>query len=316
MTTQTLWSTIQQDGAAAVLDARPAEAFDACYLAIIAYSQNELDRAAHFMHLAAQAERENPVYTEGTAYLDRLLREGAEHVYASGEGFAAFIRGGGNVPLYDAVSKALQEVYRQRGAIRLLDIGVGDGLALLPALTGNVVDVTVVEPSTAMLARTEEQLRAREVPFTAFAETLQDFTAHAQSTWDVMQATFSLHNILPEERPALLRWLRDHGERLLIAEFDVPEFDQMHAPEHVRSVVERYRAGLTEYGDDRSLVAQGFLMPVMFGNFDRSAQRVTYETPLQVWVEQARAAGFAQVQTRLLYQYWWSPAYLIDARTS
>jgi len=64
---------------------------------------------------------------------------------------------------------------------------------------------------------------------------------------------------------------------------------------------------------ERDLVAQGFLMPVMFGYFDPTAARTNYEQPLQAWVVQLQAAGFCQVSPRLLCPCWWAPAYLLDA---
>ena len=65
---------------------------------------------------------------------------------------------------------------------------------------------------------------------------------------------------------------------------------------------------------DRDLVAQGFLMPVMFGHLNLTAARTNHEQPLQDWVVQLQAAGFCQVAPRLLYRYWWATAYLLDAR--
>jgi hypothetical protein len=87
----------------------------------------------------------------------------------------------------------------------------------------------------------------------------------------------------------------------------------MHAPHYVQSILDRCQVGLSEYeGEDRRLVAE-FIIPVMFGWFDRTAARTNYEHPLATWVEQLRAAGFSQIETRPIYDYWWSPAVLIDA---
>jgi hypothetical protein len=231
----------------------------------------------------------------------------------SPQAFSAFIRGGGNVPLYAATSAALRQVYVRSGARSLLDIGVGDGLALLPALTESIAHVGLVEPSAAMLDLTSAQLQERGVPFHAFRGTLQAFAARSDEHWDIVQATFSLQSLLPEERAPMLAWLRAHGRRLLIAEFDAPEFADMYAPDRVHYVADHFEQGLAEYQADGGLVAQGFLMPVMFGYFDRSAARTNYEQPIAAWAEQLRAAGFADVATTGLYRYWWAPAYLIEA---
>jgi hypothetical protein len=314
MTIEHLAQLVQHDGPAAALSAVPATADAAAYQALLAYSQQQPERAAAAMREAVRLAPADALFAAAATYLERLLRDGAQQVYASGAGFAAFVRGGGNVPLYEAVSQALAAVYRETGPLRLLDVGAGDGLALLPALTDDVTEVTLVEPSAAMLGRTEAALRARQLHFTAFAESLQAFAARPAGTWDVIQATWSLQSIPPVERGALLGWLRAHGSRLLIAEFDVPAMGSPDDPRHVLSVLERYRQGLAEYGAERELVAQEFLMPVLFGYFDPTAARVNYEQPIADWVAQLDAAGWRTVTTRPLYGYWWAPAYLIDAR--
>ena len=127
----------------------------------------------------------------------------------------------------------------------------------------------MIEPAGAMLRETCAALTERGVAFVARNETLQDFAAVSTEThYPIAQATFSLHNLLPDERQIYLHWLRQHCDRLLIAEFDVPLSLPMYAPNHVQSVVDRYGRGLAEY-DGQSGVAQGFLLPVLFGNFDR-----------------------------------------------
>ena len=253
------------------------------------------------------------VFAEAGVYLDRVVTHGKAGVYVDGEAFAAFIRGGGNVGLYAAASAALRAVYGEYNTLRLFDIGVGDGMALLPALSANVTRLDLLEPSAAMLNKTTAALDARGIPYHAANTTLQDFiAAGTDQQWDVIQATWSLQSLPPADRPAALRWMRDHTARLLIAEFDVPDFPELFAPERVLYVVNRYQRGLAEYAGDGGQVAQGFLMPVMFGYFDRSAARTNWEGPIAGWVESLRAAGFQTVQTRQLYAYFWADAYLIE----
>lgn len=310
-----LWQRIQTRGYGAVAALSPDEALDAFYLALAAFHAEEFDAAARFARRAAQLDAAHWVFAQAAAYLDRVVQHGKAGVYVDGEAFAAFIRGGGNVHLYAAVSAALREVYAAYPTLALLDIGVGDGLALLPALTESVSHVTLLEPSAAMLARTAESLRARGVEFTEINTTVQQFLQQgAEARWPVIQATWSLQSVPPEERPAIFAWLRAHGERVLIAEFDVPAFAAQLAPARVQYIVERYARGLAEYEGDGGVVAQGFLMPVLFGYFDASAARTNWEGPLDEWVTQLRAAGFTQIETRLLYRYFWADAYLIDAR--
>jgi hypothetical protein len=93
----------------------------------------------------------------------------------------------------------------------------------------------------------------------------------------------------------------------------VPGIGEQYDPARVAFMVDRYERGLAEYLDDGGLVAQGFLMPVFFGAFDRSAARTNYEQPIAAWEADLRAAGFSQVARRPLYDYWWATAYLVDA---
>jgi hypothetical protein len=314
MSAEILWDLFQTGGYAALRERAPASAFEACYLAVLAFGHLDFERAAWHMQRAVQLEPDHLVYSPALRYLQRVAHEGKQQVYTSPEAFTAFIRGGGNIPLYQAVSAALQQVYLRYERMRLLDIGVGDGLALVPALTGSVADVTLVEPSAALLAETQARLDERGVRYQAYAEPLQAFVGHARGDWDVTQATFSLQSIPHDQRSALLLWLREHSRRLLIVEFDVPPFAQVYAPAYVHSVIQRFTAGLAEYDEDRELVAQGFMIPIMFGFFDQTAERINFEQPLAAWKAQLQAAGFEQLETRVLYGYWWAPAFLLDAR--
>jgi len=312
MTADQFWDLFQLDGYAALREQEPATAFEACYLSVVAFGHDDFEGAALHMRHAAQFEPDNPVFSAALPYLQRVIQEGKRHVYTSPEAFATFIRGGGNIPLYESVSAALRRIYQGYDRMRLLDLG--DGRALIPALAGGTTELTLVEPSSALLANTRALLDQHDVIYQAYAEPLQVFIEHARGPWHVTQATFSLQSIPTHERDSLLRWLRDHSERLLVVEFDVPLFDQIYAPEHVRSVVQRFMAGLAEYDEDRDLVAQGFMMPVFFGFFDQTAERTNYEQPLSAWTAQLQAAGFPQIASRVLYPYWWARAFLLDAR--
>lgn len=316
MTVERLWDLFQLGGYAALREQAPATPFEACYLSVVAFGHDDFASAALHMRMAARLEPDNPVFSAALLYLQRVIQEGKGRVYSSPEAFTTFIRGGGNIPLYESVSAALRQVYQGYDRLRLLDIGVGDGRALIPALTDGVAELTLVEPSEALLASTRALLDRRGATYQAYAEQLQSFARHARGSWPVAQATFSLQSIPIHERVSLLRWLRGHAERLLVVEFDVPLFDRIYAPEHVRSVVQRFMAGVAEYGEDRDLVAQGFLIPVMFGFFDQTAERTNYEQPLAAWIGQLQAAGFPRIESRVLYPYWWAPAFVLDARSA
>lgn len=312
-----LWERYRAAGldAAAAVDAPSPDAI--LYLALLAFADERYAEAAAFAARAAEAAPADPLYAAAAAYLARVHREGKPNVYVSAEGFGAFIRGGGNVPLYRQTSAALTNHY-PADPFDLLDIGPGDGLALLPALTMAVRRVTLVEPAAPLLERSAAALAARGMPFDAFGGRLQELTADpamASRRFTVAQSTYCLHGIAPAERPALLSWLRAHADTLLVAEFDAPSMDEPLAPDLVRHVLDRYREGLGEYaGADFETVAQGFLMPVLFGYVDRGATRTTFEQPIEGWEAQLRAAGFTQVERQLLHRYWWAPAWLLVAR--
>lgn len=317
MSLEMLWERYNDEGYAALHTAQPDDALACFYLAVLAFGEGDFGRAAQWAAQAARRQPESRVYAQAAIYLERVTRLGKAGVYVDGAAFGAFIRGGGNVGLYAAVSAALRDVYAEYESLRLLDIGVGDGLALLPALRAAVQQVDLVEPSAALLESTRAALDARGVSYRDFNQTIQTFMvgeAGQTGRWDVIQATWSLQSIPPAERPALFAWLRAHSARVLIAEFDVPRFVALASPDQVRYVVERYEDGLAEYEGDGGLVAQGFLLPVMFGYFDRTAARTNWEGPIEEWADSLRAAGFGQVTARPLYPYFWAQAVLLDAR--
>jgi predicted N-acetyltransferase YhbS len=312
-----LWNLYRTGGLAAAARATGLSLDGLLYLALLAFADERYAEATAFAERAARASPEDLLSRAAAAYLARVAREGKRNVYVSEEGFGVFIRGGGNVPLYQETSAALARFY-PRTPFELLDIGVGDGMALLPALTPSVRQVTLVEPAAPLLERTTQALSARGVRFETFSGRLQEFAAEPgmqQRRWEVAQATFCLHSLPPSSRLELLRWLSSRCEVLLLAEFDAPRMDEPLMPELVRHVLGRYRVGLAEYvGADFDKVAQGFLMPVLFGYVDRSATRTTFEHPMADWEKLLREAGFTQVDRMELYPYWWAPACLLVAR--
>ncbi|HKN50945.1 MAG TPA: class I SAM-dependent methyltransferase [Amycolatopsis sp.] len=239
-----------------------------------------------------------------------LAGEGSAPVYDQPRAFTAFIRGGGNVELYRRLSGALAARYDSAKPESLLDIGCGDGLALVPALdaaTQVPKRIDLVEPSGALLDVVRDRLDGPHF----WAETAQDFLAHTEQSWALTQSTFALHALTPDERAGVLRSLRPRTSALVIAEFDVPEFVE-GSPEHLESLVSRYERGIAEYGEDASLVAQGFLLPVLLGVVT-GQNRATWEHPATTWADQLAAAGFTDVRIEPLSDYWWSPAVLITA---
>ncbi|MCE6995211.1 class I SAM-dependent methyltransferase [Saccharothrix sp. S26] len=248
----------------------------------------------------------------------------AEHLAATRDGsvydqpaaFEAFIGGGGNVGLYRAVSEALGRLYAEVEPAGLLDIGCGDGRALRPALASHApASVTLVEPSAALLDAAVRALDGYDVD--ARRTRVEPFAAGLAEdvVFDVAQSTFALHTLPHEVRDRVLADLVGHVGVLAVVEFDVP--DLAHgSPEHRRFLAEAYERGLAEYDDDRDLVAQGFLMPVLTGQLVPGATRATWEQPASRWAEQVERAGFTGVRVTRLHDYWWSPAFLLTASGS
>jgi hypothetical protein len=309
-----IWQSYKTEGFEAVKTSQGSTAIESFYLSLLAFGEHKLERATEYIKRAGEQDPENLIFKEALTFLQQVVASGKQSVYATGNGFLTFIRGGGNVSLYEKTSAALQTIYQQYETLSVLDIGVGDGMALLPALTRNIRQLDLLEPSAAMLDKLKNILTQRGIQHQAVCGTVQEFISTYTDSWDVIEATFSLQSIPPEERSEVFAWVRRCGKHFLLAEFDVPEFDSMYAPNRVEYILERYQDGLAEYKEERSLVAQEFLMPVMFGYFDKSACRTNYEQTIQSWERELQQAGFRQIQSQKLSPYWWAPAYLIDAQ--
>jgi hypothetical protein len=285
------------------------------YLAIFADSAGDHDAAYAFSRHASDLAPDQVLFREATRYLQRIRSTTKDDPYQQADSFGAFIRGGANVALYERLSSMLCGIYDEYNGLSLLEIGVGDGLALLPALNPQIVQLDLVEPSSAMLAQTRATLDARGIAYRAFNQTIQVFAAANEAQlYDIAQATFSLQSIVAGDRAGVLRWLRSRCARLIVAEFDVPAFSNPLHPERVRYMVERYEQGLAEYADDNGLVAQGFLMPMFFGAFNADRPASNYEQPATAWRIDLHNAGFRHIEEQPIYDYWWAPAVLIDAR--
>jgi len=245
-------------------------------------------------------------------FLDTGPRGGS--VYDRPAAFAAFIRGGGNVGLYAATSAALAGEYAVHGVDALLDIGCGDGTALLPALDRRPVPrVDVVEPSAALLGVTAAALSTRAgVTASTTGTTVQEFLRDLPPDrhWDLAQSTFALHALETTDRTAVLAQLAGRVRRIAVVEFDVPGLPP-RGPDQLAFLAGTYERGLAEYTADRELVAQGFLMPVLVGQLAPGAARSTWEQPASDWAAQLTAAGFGGVSVRPVFDYWSSPAFLV-----
>ncbi|MCP4418343.1 MAG: class I SAM-dependent methyltransferase [Chloroflexi bacterium] len=285
--------------------------------ALFAYHDQSFEAAFQLAEKAVQADPQSLFFQQAALFLQKTAVNKIVDVYVSPEGFEKFIRGGGNLPLYTNTSALLNDVYKKSGSQTLLDIGVGDGHALLPALSEHIAELDLIEPSTAMLDKLTEELKKRMVAYRAYPMRWQHFQAQLGSksvrVWDIIQMTFSVHTFLPDERAALLDWCAKRCKQFLITEFDVPLFSDMLTPDVIGYYVSKYELGLAEYRNEER-VMQGFLMPVFFGNFAHNSERVTFEQTAVHWQTDLEKAGFTAVQKYPIFDYWWAPAFMFSAK--
>ena len=195
----------------------------------------------------------------------------------------------------------------------VLDIGVGDGAALMPAVPDSGVHVDLVEPSASLLDEVVGALTHRGISHRAWRGTFQEFAReHDAASWDLVQSSFALQSLSPGDRSRALSWIARHTRVFVLVEFDVAEVVCPFEPGWFRGCVSRVERGLREYGRDRDLVGLGFVLPVILGIFDAGG-RTNYECSVRRWEWELREAGFTDVVSRELYDYWWEPAYVVEA---
>ncbi len=253
----------------------------------------------------------------GPALARYLGGERERSVYEAPAAFQAFVDGGGNVGLYEAVVPYLAARYAEVETV--LDLGSGDGRAVLPAAKAAATTAArsprldLVEPSDKLRQGAAQRARDEGLEPTLHAATAQEFTQDlGDRTWDLAQSTFAITAIPTQDANDVLHRLRPHVCGIVIIEFDIPPFEY-GSDEHLAYLAERYERGLSEYTDDRELVAQGFLLPVLVGHVAPGHNRGTWEAPAGEWARRLTDAGFHDATTTHLHDFWWAPATAITA---
>ena len=267
--------------------------------------------------LARAAARSNPGNRLAELIATHLSSAQGEGVYDEPSAFEDFIDHGGNPALYAAVIDALRERYdvieaahSSERALDVLDIGCGDGRVTAAAVPSGA-SLHLLEPAAQLLRAAEVALGGHRGPVTSSQMTRVELLASSSERWDVAQSSFAMSAIEPDARRDALRTLRDRADRLLIVEFDIPDFEDGSAA-HAAYAAERYERGVAEYAD-RPHVCSGFLMPVLVGQFDPGQPRHTYEQSADAWLHDLRATGWTADATPVA-PYWWADAVLVDAK--
>lgn len=277
--------------------------------ALLAIADGDLGQARHLAHDAAADDPESLLAPALSDFLHRIPGDG---VYDEPSSFQEFIDNGGNPSLYAKTIDVLAAVHAEINPSSLLDIGCGDG-RVTAAIVRPGTAVHLVEPSGPLLGSAVQRLDSIGISATAhltgIAQLLEEI--EGDESWDLVQATFAMHALEPQKRSEVMRGLGVRSGRLLLVEFGVPAFAD-HSPEHAAYAAERYEIGLREYRAHPPVVS-GFLMPVLVGQFDRAQPRHTFEQDVESWCDQLSTAGWRRVSSSHITDYWWAPAFLIDA---
>ncbi len=244
------------------------------------------------------------------AALMRQRAGSAMEVYVDPDAFRRFIESGRNPALYRATNRMLRSL-RPAGSSAVVDIGCGDG-----RVTGEIVGpgdiVDLIEPSSALLGDAEQAVRSTGASLgRSWSDPVQEIVGGSVpgAVWAFATSTFALHNLDPATRREVLRALNERVGRLAIVEFDVPQMDdRSHA--HAAYCAAAYRLGIRQHPDP--VVIEGFLMPVLIGQFLPGAVRHTHEQPIASWEQDLLAAGYTGVRSELVYdEFWWAAAHVV-----
>jgi SAM-dependent methyltransferase len=283
--------------------------------ALLAITRSDRGLALECCNAAANANPEALLPVALSRHLRGLDSRGGGggDVYEDPAALTRFIDGGSNQAMYDTLHAALFQKYADVGASSLLDLGCGEGRVALAAAGPTVTNVDLVEPSPELLGVALKSFVGSSKTVSGYRDTASSFLDRSDTAdrWDVVQSTFALHTMERAERLQVLSDLAGRTDRLVIAEFDVPNFID-RSGDHARYVAERYEIGLREYLEDEGVI-QSFLIPVMLAQFDPQALRHTFEQSAASWLSDLYDAGFSEIEVTPLFPYWWADAVLIEA---
>ncbi len=252
-----------------------------------------------------------------SALVDGLGEGPAGGVYQEPTAFDVFISNGTNPALYAATTRHLVSLHAQVQPRSLLDVGCGDGRVTAGVVGASTEHIDLVEPSETMLRHAADRLAMGPAEVATHATGAVEFLAAAdeQAQWGLVQSTFAVHSLPPDDRRLVLQMLSSRTPHLVLVEFDVPGEGVLADGEaFLAFLAMRYDAGVREYREHPEAVT-GFLLPVLLGLLDPTLPRHTYEQPIVDWESDLRAAGFTHTSVTPLYDYWWSPAAAIHATT-
>jgi len=278
--------------------------------ALAAISAGEIETAIDVLDRVRQAQPDDLLARSLAEFL-ALAR--STEIYDEPTAFEEFISNGDNPNLYSRTVSSLEAIHRASRPTSVLDIGCGDGRITAAVLGLSTSQVDLLEPSTELLESAVELVARPGRSVAGHNSDIETFLGRlAPSTsWDLVQSTFALHNLTPAARLAVFDQLAGRAKRLVIVEFDVPGFED-GSVEHARYAAERYAVGVEEYRNHPAVI-DGFLMPVLVGQFDPNRHRSTFETAIEAWTAQLEESGWRVTNETRVADYWWAPAVCLEA---
>jgi ubiquinone/menaquinone biosynthesis C-methylase UbiE len=304
--------------------------------AVVRYSEGDMEGALKALEGTQTNEPREVFFLQ---QVKRFLsqRKDSTELYVDPSGFEAFTRGGSNVALYEAVHEALGKLYASRGSdLSLLDVGCGEGAALVPALKRAqeaaraegreefpLKKIALLEPSS-MLAACERKLReaAEALGISVEVESISSNIEQVCSSlehFSFVESSFALQNVNKHDRARVLSELAKKCDVFVLIEFDCSAIDLSEAARFedrtIDGFLEKYIGGVNEFNaqlsesyglseNQMSAAIEGFLVPILFHNFTGHSK--LNEQSAAQWLDELRTT-FSDVRVQTINEYWWAP---------